>query len=60
MFPPASVIMTDDILNTTQNPDELRRLATALLTAPGIREAGCMAHVRRKFMELYRMNVSIR
>ncbi len=25
--------MTDDILNTTQNPDELRRLATALLTA---------------------------
>ena len=26
--------------------------------APGIREAGCMAHVRRKFMELYRMNGS--
>ncbi|MBC0234850.1 transposase, partial [Escherichia coli] len=25
---------------------------------PGIREAGCMAHVRRKFMELYRMNGS--
>lgn len=24
----------------------------------GIREAGCMAHVRRKFMELYRMNGS--
>ncbi len=24
---------TDDILNTIQNPDELRRLATALLTA---------------------------
>ena len=26
--------------------------------APGICEAGCMAHVRRKFMELYRMNGS--
>ena len=25
--------MTDDILNSTQNPDELRRMATALLTA---------------------------
>ena len=25
--------MTDDILNTTQNPDELRRPATVLLTA---------------------------
>lgn len=26
--------------------------------ASGIREAGCLAHVRRKFMELYRMNGS--
>ncbi|PAZ42866.1 IS66 family transposase, partial [Escherichia coli] len=26
--------------------------------APGIREAGCMAHVRRQFMELYKMNGS--
>ena len=26
--------------------------------APGIREVGCMAHVRRKFMVLYRMNGS--
>ncbi|EKD2461704.1 hypothetical protein ACW160_004609 [Escherichia coli] len=25
--------MTDDILHTIQNPDELRRLATELLTA---------------------------
>lgn len=26
--------------------------------APGIREAGCMEHVRRKFMVLYKMNGS--
>ena len=26
--------------------------------ASGIREAGCLAHVRRKFMDLYRMNGS--
>ena len=26
--------------------------------ASGIREAGCMAHVRRKFMALYKMNGS--